>query len=159
MKKLFTFFALLLFCGATMAEDCFVVVPLSNEEQATAISEIGYLQFIDDNIVLFSFSGSELGRTPLNQVRKILFADTTPTDSEGFHNTEVGIRLYPNPTSDMLIIDGADESQTIRIYSIDGQLIHSQAVMNGRTVLNVATLSQGDYLLQIGGEVVKFIKK
>lgn len=159
MKKIFSILPLLLCAAMAMAEDCLVLVPLSGDEQATAISEIGYLSFEGDNLVLFDQSGDELGRTPLGQVRKIVFADTTPSPKEGLTNAEVGIRVYPNPTADWLTVDGADDRQTIRIYTLDGQLVSATAVQAGQATVNVSTLTRGDYLLQVGAEVVKFIKK
>ena len=159
-KQLFSLVALLLCAAMAMAENCLVFVQMSGADIATATSEIGTLKFIGDDAVLFDESGIELGRTPLDQIQKIVFTDVTPTPmSINNTETEVSVRIYPNPTADMLVIDGAGERQTIRIYSMDGRFINAAQVQDGKAVISVSTLSRDNYLLQVGAEVVKFIKK
>ena len=85
--------------------------------------------------------------------KKILFAHDAPTSIDGIG--EVSVYIFPNPVSNTLNIMGVDESATLAVYNLSGKCIMKE---NGNT-LNVSSLSQGTYILQIDGKFVKFIKK
>jgi len=66
------------------------------------------------------------------------------------------IKLYPNPVKDILNVSNTD-SEEYRIFDMAGKLIKSGKLNRGS--VNVSTLTQGAYIIQIGGEVSKrFIK-
>lgn len=85
--------------------------------------------------------------------KKLLFAHDAPTSIDGIG--EVSVYIFPNPVSNTLNIMGVDESATLAVYNLSGKCIMKE---NGNT-LNVSSLSQGTYILQIDGKFVKFIKK
>ena len=64
------------------------------------------------------------------------------------------IVVYPNPTQDVLMIQGI-EAQALRVYDLQGRMLLQQE----GTQIGVSQLSEGTYLLQIGTQVVRFIKK
>lgn len=81
----------------------------------------------------------------------------------GIQDNELSsIMLYPNPVTDHLIINGANEIQLdgIEIYDITGRLI--QTIEKDCRMINTTQLSKGKYLLRLftsEGEVVKkFLK-
>lgn len=81
----------------------------------------------------------------------------------GIQDNELSsIMLYPNPVTDHLIINGANEIQLdgIEIYDITGRLI--QTVVKDCRMINTSHLSKGTYLMRLftsEGEVVKkFLK-
>ncbi|MCR5050910.1 MAG: T9SS type A sorting domain-containing protein [Paludibacteraceae bacterium] len=162
MKKFFSILPMLLCAVMVMAEKCLIILPIEGSEQATALSTIGHLEFHGKNVVLYDVSGNELGSTPADQIRKIFFANRvppTPPEDEAIDNVKTGIYVYPNPTADIITVEGMDGDQTIRIYSLNGQLISASRTSDGNAVINVSGLNSGDYLLQVGAEIVKFIKK
>jgi hypothetical protein len=71
------------------------------------------------------------------------------------------IRIYPNPVKEVLHFDGQEKINKIVIVSIDGKKV-SEKTMNGERKLNVHTLVQGTYLINIftdkGVQTIKFIK-
>ena len=71
----------------------------------------------------------------------------------------LSISVFPNPTQEMLYVDGINAGETIRIFSLDGQMLLASTAGNGTISLSVESLSNGVYLLQIGTEIVKFIKQ
>ena len=91
---------------------------------------------------------------PIAEVQQITFAPTPshPTAVEGA--TASGIILYPNPTQDRLVVQGA-EGQTLRVYDLQGRLLKQAE----GTEVQVEDLANGTYLLQIGTQVVRFIKQ
>jgi hypothetical protein len=85
------------------------------------------------------------------EIRKITFSHSA-TAVEDAPVTD--ILIYPNPTQDILIIKGI-ENQSLRVYDLQGKMIlHEHG-----TEVHVSHLATGTYLLQIGTQVVRFIKQ
>ena len=83
-------------------------------------------------------------------------SDMSVNDLNGIAN----VKMYPNPTSDVLHISGADVKD-VQVFSVSGQL--TKTSVSGNTV-NVRNLPTGTYVIRIidmEGNVIqkKFIKK
>ena len=57
--------------------------------------------------------------------------------------------LYPNPTSDMLVIENQDCHFGFEVYTMTGELLVSQSNCKGRTEINVAGFSAGLYFVRL----------
>ena len=117
------------------------------------IAAIGKVVFVGDDLQLLAHDGTVLAQEPIAEVQQITFAATPshPTSVEGA--TTSGITIYPNPTQDKLVVQGA-EGQTLRVYDLQGRLLRQTE----GTEVKVEDLTNGTYLLQIGTQVVRFIK-
>ena len=62
--------------------------------------------------------------------------------------------VYPNPAHDLLIVQGV-EAQPLRIFDLQGRIV-KEATTNE---VNVSDLANGTYLLQVGTQAVRFIKR
>ncbi|WP_299211718.1 T9SS type A sorting domain-containing protein [uncultured Dokdonia sp.] len=77
---------------------------------------------------------------------------------------ETGIRLYPNPTNDILQVDGNSIS-SISVYSVTGQqLVNSNHTNEDNVQLDVSTYAKGVYFLKVdtnnqASKTLKFVKK
>ena len=118
------------------------------------IAAIGKVVFVGDDLQLLAHDGTVLAQEPIAEVQQITFAPTPshPTAVEGA--TASGIILYPNPTQDRLVVQGA-EGQTLRVYDLQGRLLKQAEGIE----VQVEDLANGTYLLQIGTQVVRFIKQ
>lgn len=117
------------------------------------IAAIGKVVFVGDDLQLLAHDGTVLAQEPIAEVHQITFADgSEPTSVEGA--TASGIILYPNPTQDRLVVQGA-EGQTLHVYDLQGRLLKQAE----GTEVQVEDLANGTYLLQIGTQVVRFIKQ
>jgi len=78
---------------------------------------------------------------------------------------EGGIKIYPNPASTTLQLFGNStyKNASIQILNSKGQLMQSSTLVNTNTVLNIASLPSGVYLLKVVKdgitETQKFIKQ
>ena len=142
----------------TRAETALTIIPLSGADKQHAISLIGQIRFAGDVMYLFDAADSELGHTPLAEINKIVFRELEGSTT-AFDNVKAGVQVFPNPTHDYLMVKGLESDQSARVFSLDGQLISTTPASNSETKINVSDLQQGSYLLQIGAEIVKFIKK
>jgi hypothetical protein len=70
---------------------------------------------------------------------------------------EASIRIFPNPVTSILSIEGLPENSVIYLFSISGELILSQKVTESVN-MDVSSLHQGVYILQWACGVKKIIK-
>ena len=155
MKKLSIFLVALL-CGMQAAATDLVLVKSDGAQQSENIAAIGKWVFADNgaSLQLLDKQGVVLAQESLDNVRKITFAEPdTPSAIEDA--LQAGqIVVYPNPAHDLLIVQGAD-AQPLRVFDLQGRLL--KAVTANELI--VSDLANGTYLLQIGTQVVRFIKQ
>lgn len=90
-----------------------------------------------ENIRLFTTKEMQMAKT----VDKTAIADS--------------ISIFPNPVSDKLRIYGAGESPKVYIMNMNGEIVIES---KGSEVI-VSSLSEGIYLVKVGGLFAKFLKK
>ena len=71
------------------------------------------------------------------------------------------ISIYPNPVEDILNIQVTDDliGKSVRIFHLNGTTILTAEVIKTTTSINLSTLQNGNYLLQIDNQILKLIKK
>lgn len=155
MDKKIILLPLLLMAVMAFAETNLSIVPISGAEQQYAVKLIGKIQFSDNIMYLYDKSDVELGHTAVAQIDKILFNEI-PTS---LNDADTAVRIYPNPATESIIISGITGNQTVRIFDLQGKLVSSFKTNDGnQTAIPVIGLQNGTYLLQVGAEIIKFIK-
>ena len=151
MKKIFLFFAFL--CSLQVMALNLVVEHRSGAELLQDIALIGKWVYVGDDLQLLDKAGHVLATEPLANIKKITFsASGSTTAVEDVHRTNIVV--YPNPTQDVLMVQGI-EAQALRVYDLQGRML----LQAEGTQVGVGQLTEGTYLLQIGTQVVRFIKK
>jgi len=76
------------------------------------------------------------------------------------------LNVYPNPTHGVLnvnIVSDTYKNETVNILSLDGRIVKSESIRlnkgNNTYRTDVSTLSNGVYIITVGKEKAKFIKK
>ena len=141
------------------AESHLVIAPLAGAELSYAVQCIGKIQFEDNAACLYDKQGVRLGCKPVHDTRKILFTDRPDTPTPTLQPSTTAIQVYPNPTQSQLIIQGLDDEQVVRVYSLQGQMLLSATATGSTATVDVNGLQVGNYILQVGAEIVKFIKQ
>ena len=154
-NKFILIFAIL--CSMQAMATNLVVETRSGSGLTNDIAIIGKWMFVGQNLALLDKSGSILAIEPLSNIRKIVFSPNVPSvpTDDAVVDTESLYVVYPNPTQDMLHIQGATDTTPLRIYTMEGKLVTST---EGQTI-NVKSLTNSTYLLQIGTQVARFIKE
>lgn len=80
-------------------------------------------------------------------------------DETGVSNIENTFRIYPNPTSNYLIINSTEEQYDCKIYSLSGNLVFSEENCSNNQELDIANLQQGIYILKIESDKINSVKK
>ena len=121
------------------------------------IAIIGKWMFVGQNLALLDKSGGILALEPLSNIRKIVFSPSEPDvpTNDAVVETESLYVVFPNPTQEELYIQGATDETPLRIYTMEGKLVTSA---EGQAI-EVNSLANGTYLLQIGTQVARFIKE
>lgn len=128
-----------------------VITPHSGATLTQDIHAIGKWVFVGNDLQLLDKEGNLLASEAVADIRKITFSHSA-TAVEDAPVTD--ILIYPNPTHDILIIKGI-ENQSLRVYDLQGKIV----LRDYGTEVHVSHLATGTYLLQIGTQVVRFIKQ
>ena len=130
-----------------------VLLQTDGSQQLQDIAKIGKWVFTEENLQLIDKDGNVLAIEPIAEVKKIIFSisnSETTTENVAIKS----IVVYPNPTQDILHIAGITP-QTLRVFDLQGCLL----IIDNSTQVNVSNLNTGTYLLQVGTQVIRFIKQ
>ena len=114
---------------------------------------------VNEQFRLVALDGTILAEKHLyDEVRRIVFFEEQgPGVNLG--DTERVIAVYPNPTSSILYLEGLNQGEMIRVFSLEGQLLIAQTAGAVNALLDLSALQTGVYLLQLNTEFVKIIKQ
>jgi hypothetical protein len=66
---------------------------------------------------------------------------------------QIEIKIYPNPTTEKITIEMPDwqnlQTGTFKLYSLTGQLLQTQPVHDAHTIVSLAGLPKGAYILKV----------
>ena len=130
-----------------------VLLQTDGSQQLQDIAKIGKWVFTEENLKLIDKDGNVLAIELIAEVKKITFSisnSETTTENVAINS----IVVYPNPTQDILHIAGITP-QTLRVFDLQGRLL----IIDNSTQVNVSHLNTGTYLLQVGTQVIRFIKQ
>lgn len=151
MRQKILVLAFAVLCSMPILATNLVIERYAGAEMVQDIALIGKWIFVDTNLQLIDKEGNVLATEPIANIQQIVFSDTYTAVEDIVKGSIV---VYPNPTQDVLYIKGI-EAQTLRVYDLHG---HALQTTQG-TEVSVSNLPIGTYLLQIGTQVVRFIKQ
>jgi len=69
-------------------------------------------------------------------------------------NNQIQLKIYPNPATDKLMIEGHFEANTqVELYSAVGQLVKRiEAVEAGHVTFDVSDMNAGIYMIKVGSQ-------
>lgn len=77
--------------------------------------------------------------------------------------SNVEVKIYPNPTSDIINIQSNSKIKSVQVYNMNGQVMISQTIQNQNAKINVAGYNSGTYIVKVetesGIQTHKIIKK
>ena len=158
MKKRLLFLLLMVAIALqVMAEMSLVVRPMYGTDKITALQEIGKLVYSGDSLLVYDNVGTRVYADLFENVKYVRYSDEEPSITVGDVDVKNQIVVYPNPTVDVLYIDNVGGS-VVRLYSVDGRLMQTQEVGEGRVAVDMSGCSAGVYVLVCGREVFNVIK-
>jgi hypothetical protein len=162
MKRFLFLLGMLVLVISAQAVPSLVVKPLSGKECITALGNIGKVVYSGDSLYVYDAAKNVVFSDLLANVQHIRFSDEQPSTSNQVENTQTNnglqVKVYPNPTQDVLMVENA-QGNVLRLYSMDGRLVVTQAVENGSAQMDMAELPTGNYLLLSGNQSFQVIKQ
>lgn len=143
----------MLCCSMQLMATNLVLQKWDGAQQLQDIAVIGKWIFVEDDLQLLGHDGTILAQEPIKNIRKITLInleDLSATENIAIPN----IVIYPNPAQEILLVKGV-ESQTLRVFDLQGRLLKTTDGVQ----VTVSDLTAGTYLLQVGTQVVRFIKQ
>lgn len=156
MKRNCTFLLFACVLGWLHAEIKPALVTLSADgsEAVYELATVGKITF-DGQMVVEDKQGQVLQEG----VTCVLFAEREiDTALPQIESQQTQLFVFPNPVVEQLTVTGTDAQMPLRLFDINGRLVNVFETSDGQTQINVSNLNKGNYLLQIGNQVVKFIK-
>lgn len=145
---------------------------------AVLLNDSGDFAWSQQYIPMATFNALKTNMTVLNPVNKqavivfkeqktgdavpIIYAQNLVLPAASLGTNDIvktkSVTLYPNPATDVIHLDGADNSNFV-IYNAVGQVVKSGEIKSGEIVVN--ELVKGQYILKLKDQekAIKFIKK
>ena len=155
IKKSFLLGLALLVAGQFMVAQTFkmIVVKADGTDEAYAVSDVQKVVFdLENNTMTVNMKAG----ADVPNVTSLSFDETTGIESP---KVESSIFVFPNPVKETLTVKGVEKDAIISLYDMSGKLLQAITSQENSTDINVSSLQQGIYLLQIDKQIIKFIKK
>lgn len=151
--------SLLLFAVFSFAQTGIKVTYYTGLTQDYSIETTGKLYFSGSNLLVKTNGTANNVSIPTNIIRKITFTTASTLSTQEIGENKSKLTLYPNPTSDFLrIMSDKKEKLNVKIYSAAGRLVLTGTYQPNEDI-NISTLNEGFYLVQVNNATLKLIKK
>lgn len=135
-----------------------VVEPKSGIESVIALSDIQCIIFSGANVIVEKKDTTHCYYS-VSAVQKLLFGMRSSTNNISKVEA-LSVKAYPNPSTDVLFIEGIETVEKLHLYSLMGtELAVKYTLLNNGLQINVSALSQGFYLLQVNNQAIKIQKQ
>ncbi|PZR20621.1 MAG: hypothetical protein DI539_10390 [Flavobacterium psychrophilum] len=144
--------------------DAEIQIPLELHESISGVSPVTHsVEFTITATATYylRFSLETSGNQGILYLDDIKIEETGTTGIPG--HELAGISCYPNPVKDRLTITNTTGSEELELYSITGQLLHTQPSSGNDTVMNFENFPAGIYILktslQRSNKTIRLIKE
>lgn len=161
MRKILFLFALCcLSCICSMAEEQnLTIVYLDGSTKAEALANVARIEIVNTSYKIISKADYKtvLFEGDVFELHRISFVKDNIVDPVAVSDIkrQISVTAYPNPTSDVLHIDGKPDNALVTLFSINGSMVLSTK----ETEINMSGMQPGVYMLQCGTDIIKIIKK
>jgi hypothetical protein len=102
--------------------------------------------------VLNVYAAAPAGDDPKFYIDNVCFTELDPVGTEPVVGSAIGIKMFPNPVEEYVVISATDKLREIKIFSSLGQVVYHGYVDNNTIKINTRTLETGLYIVQIQTE-------
>ena len=132
------------------------VEQLNETDFGIAVQTIGKIVINGTTLEFYDRQGAILYSSSMEEVSAITFTDVSTDLAQSIHDAnQTQYSVYPNPAHALLTVDGLKEPTTLRLYSLEGQVVKVET----GTQMHVESVPNGQYFLQFNNQIVKIIKQ
>ena len=106
-------------------------------------------------IYLAKILASDLTSLDLTPSSVLQYVDDLLLCSPSLSTLNSQLAVYPNPSRNIINIDGIEIGAHIDIYTLQGQLIHTTTT----TKIDISNFDSGIYIIKSGNKTTKLIKQ
>lgn len=158
IKKTIISVLVLAFSSAgAMAEDVpmLYVIGIDGSITETPMSEVGKIVFGSSSFAVESKSGQSADHKYAD-VKRVDFGKLTSISNVV---AEARLAVWPTVTTSTVSVKGAEAGAAIRLFNLSGSQVMNVKAVEGVTTVDLSPLSAGMYVLTVGDNSVKIIKK
>ena len=158
MKFILLLICLLLYSNALSSQSGLYLRFQDNSTREIDLSTFSKMTF-SNGVVKFMYHHAAFDDFTVSTIKRISFS---PDEFLYIDEKQFGkaIALFPNPADRFLYFRNVGEAtQMVKIYNLQGLLVYSGLVDYEQQVIDVSILSSGMYLLEIGEQTMKFVKR
>ena len=144
---------MLLVCGSAFADSyAYLTVTQGSGDTSYAVSSISRITFDASDMVLHLSDGKE-ARLPLSGLSKMFFSDQASA-----------IATVGAPTQQITMKNGvlrvtAPQGSVVTVYDTNGKIVRTQTAQEAETEVNLSGVVNGVYIVKVGSEAKKILKK
>jgi type IV secretory pathway TraG/TraD family ATPase VirD4 len=122
--------------------------------QSFALNKVRKLTFTEEAMYVHPTSGSATS-VPYTDIVKLAFAPivgSAPSDEPSAvaaSAQDYGVKIYPNPTVDNVVIESTTDIREVRVFDAQGTLLQLVDNQQVTTTLSLSALPAGVYLVRI----------
>ena len=142
-------------CAGSMVGQSILIETLGGETHTELLSNIQNLHFATGDLVLQLNNGAQT-TFALSGLKKLRF-DTSIGIAD---QRKEKLSVIPNPAVASIRLEGLPENaRNLSVFTPDGRLLLKQLIESESPQINISSFAEGIYILNIDGQIVKFIKQ
>lgn len=144
--------------GRTVAtEPAIVVIDTDGARQEIALSNLDRVAFGASQVTVQTRDSEEPVRYAYSSVDRILLNESVSSLTS--LAVDGRIAVWPTVTSSAVNIAGAPEGTGVNVYCPDGATVASATAADGTLSIDLSGVPQGVYVVAVGSQSVKILKK
>ncbi len=108
---------------------------------------LGIVEGLQDNMVFgISYTDWDADYNPIYEPENAVPA---PLHTHISEQKNISVLIYPNPSKDMIFVEGLEQNSQIRIYASNGNLVYRSFVTSENIQVDISKFSLGTYILKV----------
>lgn len=142
---------------AVAAEPAIVVIDTDGSRQEIALGNLDRVTFGASQITVQTCDGQEPLQLAYSSVDRIWLNESVNALSSVASDGRVAV--WPTVTSTSVNIVGAPEGAVVNVYGVNGATVASATAADGTVTIDLSAFPQGAYIVSVGSQSVKIVKK
>ncbi len=151
MKKIYTLLLFLVFCLPGMAQQ--ILIEKGGNTETVEFENLDKITFSGTTVKILQTNGTETSAS-MGEIERIHFSNYSSID-------EVGMRkenIFNYISNDCIAIN-CNAGDIVRIYNIIGNQLMCVRQKSANSIISIANLPQGIYIIKINDQTAKFVKR
>ena len=151
MKKIYTLLLFLVFCLPGMAQQ--ILIEKGGNIETVEFENLDKITFNGTTVKILQTNGTETSAS-MGEIERIHFSNYSSIDEIGVQKENIF-----NYISNDCIAINCNAGDIVRIYNIIGNQLMCVRQKSANSIISIADLPQGIYIIKINDQTAKFVKR